>query len=396
MTLTTVQVVQQMSPGGIETMALDLQRFAPDPDNSFIISLQGNKDELIRRWPRLQERADQLICLEKTDGLSWQTIKDLAALLKKLNADVVHTHHIGPLLYGGIAARKAKVKALVHTEHDAWHLQSAKRRLLERGLLTLVKPSLVADAQIVANELSDKLKVRNPQIILNGIDTQRFQPGDKAAARAKYGIPLEAIIIGCAARLIAVKGHKILLAAMKQLPAPVHLVLAGHGEEEATLKQYVKDHLDGERIHFLGNVDDMPTFYQALDVFCLPSYKEGFPLSPLEAQSAGVSVVASDTGGMKETLYPKTGRLVPPGDPQLLADALNAMIKQLFGSALDEKSIADGKLAGLVLNTQGTQGTDDTATEIRTLQQATRDFVVTNNDVRQMANHYHHLYRPST
>jgi glycosyltransferase involved in cell wall biosynthesis len=360
--MTTVQVVQHLAPGGIETMALDLQSFAIDPENSYIISLEGDKATLCRHWPRLQERADRLICLNKPSGLSWQTLKKLSDIFVELKPDVVHTHHIGPLLYGGLAARKAGVRHIIHTEHDAWHLQSDRRRFLQKHLLRLVKPVLIADAHVVAQELVNRLKVPLPMVIQNGIDTERFKPGNKAAARLKLGIDHGSTIIGCAARLIAVKGHKTLLAAMKSLPENVHLVLAGQGEEEQDLKDYVSQNLDAHRVHFLGNIDDMPTFYQAIDIFCLPSFKEGFPLSPLEAQAAGVPVVASDTGGVKETLCPLTGRLVPPGDVGQLCESLNVVIGQLYP-----------------------------ADAIESLQQTIRNFVTDNNDVRQMASRYHSL-----
>ncbi|MFT4925389.1 MAG: glycosyltransferase involved in cell wall biosynthesis [Phenylobacterium sp.] len=383
MSQVTIQVVQHLSPGGIETMALDLQQFSQNPGDSFIVSLQGNKDTFIERWPRLADRADRLIFLDKPPGLSWQTICQLQEIFERLKADVVHTHHIGPLLYGGIAAKMAKVKNIIHTEHDAWHLQPLKRRFIERALLHFVDPILVADAHVVAQELINKLNVAPPKIIQNGIDTQRFIPGDKKQARSHFSIPQDAIVIGCAARLIAVKGHTTLLAAMKNLPEQVHLVLAGHGEEEASLRALVKADATENRIHFLGNVDDMPGFYQAIDIFCLPSFKEGFPLSPLEAQSTGVPVVASDTGGVKETLCPDTGALVAVGDPEHLARALQTMVTKLYTS---------GCLAENAWLDNSAHNYSHQPSAIETLQQGIRRFVTGNNDVRQMASHYHGLY----
>ncbi|NQZ09865.1 MAG: glycosyltransferase [Algicola sp.] len=359
---TTIQVVQHLVPGGIETMALDLQQFSQDVDNSYIISLEGTKSELCERWPRLIPRADRIICLNKPSGLSWQTIAELIEIFTRLKPEVVHTHHIGPLLYGGLAAKKAGVKTIVHTEHDAWHLQSLKRRILAKSLLRIVRPVLVADAEVVALEMVKHLKIPPPLVIPNGIDTQRFIPGDKAQARAQLGLPEDAIVIGCAARLIAIKGHKTLLEAVQHMPEDVHLVLAGQGEEEQALKQIVQTCMDGMRVHFLGNIDDMPGFYQAIDIFCLPSFKEGYPLTPLEAQSCGVPVVASDTGGVKETLCPLTGRLVPVGDADQLRVALQQLIVQLFG-----------------------------AVAIESFGQTVRNFVIGNNDVRQMASRYHSL-----
>lgn len=358
-----IQVVQHLAPGGIETMALDLQHFSEDENSSYIVSIDGTLEQLCERWPRLNERADRIMCLNKPAGLSWQTIVQLTEIFKRLKVDVVHTHHIGPLLYGGIAAKRAGVKTIIHTEHDAWHLQSAKRRFLAKWLIRIVKPVLVADANIVAQEMVKQLKIPQPVVIQNGIDTQKFTPGDKRLARQQFNLPQDAIVIGCAARLIAVKGHRTLLAAMKGLPDKVHLVLAGRGEEEQALKQYVNDALDKTKIHFLGNIDDMPSFYQAIDIFCLPSFKEGFPLSPLEAQSAGVPVVASDTGGVKETLCPSTGRLVRVGSVDHLTKSLAEVVSLVMGLGEKQPSVA----------------------------QQIREFVTNNNDVRLMVSRYHNL-----
>jgi glycosyltransferase involved in cell wall biosynthesis len=106
----------------------------------------------------------------------------------------------------------------------------------------------------------------------------------------------------------------------------------------------------------------MPAFYRAIDIFCLPSFKEGFPLSPLEAQSAGVPVVASDTGGMKETLCPINGHLVVAGNVEQLSETLLKVVTQLC-SYTNTNPITD----------------------------TVRNWVTANNDVRLMASRYHSL-----
>jgi len=75
-----------------------------------------------------------------------------------------------------------------------------------------------------------------------------------------------------------------------------------------------------DRVHFLGRIDDMPSFYQALDCFCLPSYKEGMPLSPLEAQACGIPAIVTDVGGSKESLCTDTGSLIPSGNAMAIVD----------------------------------------------------------------------------
>lgn len=119
-----------------------------------------------------------------------------------------------------------------------------------------------------------------------------------------------------------VKGHKYLIEALAHLNSDVHLALAGSGSLRRSLQQLAEKLGIAERVHFLGNQDDMPRFYQCLDVFCLPSLNEGLPLAPLEAQACGVRAVVTNAGGAAEALCPDTGILVPPGDAQALADAI--------------------------------------------------------------------------
>ena len=148
-------------------------------------------------------------------------------------------------------------------------------------------PTVVADAELVAKSIRQYIPLFRPSVIMNGIDTERFQPGQQSMARDQLSLPKDVPIIGCAARLTAVKAHNILISAFSQLPNHIHLALAGGGELEEELKKLAQSLNVSDRVHFLGVVDDMPTFFHALDVFCLASMREGLPLSPLEAQACG-------------------------------------------------------------------------------------------------------------
>jgi len=321
-----IQIVQRLQPGGIETMALDLQHFAEAGEEVYIISLEGSKEEACAAWPRLANIEDKLIFLDKPPGLKFGTILSLKRHLHRLRPVAVHTHHIGPLLYGGLAARLEGIKTLIHTEHDTWHLGDSHARFLQRLALMLTRPKLVAVGQKVAQELKKWLPNVQTTVILNGIDTQRFKLGEQHVARQKLALPQKVRLIGCAARLHPVKGHQFLLNAVFKLDKNIHLALAGEGELRQELQRKVIEAGEENRVHFLGRVDEMPTFYQALDVFCLPSLAEGLPLSPLEAQACGIFAVVSDVGGASETLCPKTGQLVPSHDTQALVNALKASL----------------------------------------------------------------------
>jgi len=327
---TVMHVVQHLKPGGIETLALDLIDFSGENERTFIISLEGRKEDAIKAWPRLKPYAENIIFLNKQHGINPLLIVNLALLLRKLNTTVVHTHHIGPLLYAGIAAKLVGIKCLIHTEHDAWHLNDPQRCRLQKNLLKLVQPILVADAQTVADAIRRQLNMNAVKIIPNGIDTRRFIPGNKIQAREALQLPTTIKLIGCSGRLEHVKGQHILIDALRDLPSDVHLVLAGGGTMESNLHQQVSQLKLNNRVHFLGRIDNMPTFYQSLDLFCLPSLNEGFPLSPLEAQSCGIASLVSDVGGSRETLCLECSESVPANNAMLMAKALLKMLNKRY------------------------------------------------------------------
>lgn len=323
---TVVQVVQHLRPGGIETMSLDLTSFGSHGDNTLIISLEGCRESAINAWPRLAPYADRLIFLGKKPGVKPGLILELNKLFRKLKTDIVHTHHIGPLLYAGLAARLAGVKKLIHTEHDAWHLDDQRRRSLQRNVIRLAHPLLIADAEAVASNMKKHLGKKEIKVIRNGIDSDYFRPGDKYIARQRLDLPPRVRLVGCSGRLELVKGQHILIDALSRLPEDVHIALAGSGSEEANLRRQAAALMLDKRVHFLGRIDQMPTFYQALDLFCQPSLNEGLPLSPLEAQACGIPAVVTNVGGSCEALCPESGELIPRDDEEAMADAIYRML----------------------------------------------------------------------
>lgn len=315
---THVQLVQHLQPGGIESMALDLCAFASTEQKTLIVSLEGDKVSALKHWPRLNAYADSLVFLNKPAGVSLKTLWRLVKFFKKQNVTRVHTHHIGPLLYGSLAAKIAGVKEVVHTEHDAWHLNNEQHRRIVQFCFQFLRPLVVADAKMVAEQLTRRIPSAKPHVIYNGVDTARFCPGDQQQARATLGLPQTKQLLGCAARLHPVKGHAKLVRLISRAPCNMQLVLAGDGEMKTELQTLVKKLGVEDRVHFLGNVDDMPNFYRAIDVFCLASDFEGLPLSPLEAQACNTPAIVTDVGGCAETVCSESGFVVPADDETAL------------------------------------------------------------------------------
>ncbi len=134
------------------------------------------------------------------------------------------------------------------------------------------------------------------EIIPNGVDVDLFQPGEKSGSGLR---------VVCAARLIRRKRIDLLIRAMDELrDENVTLALAGTGNEEERLKDLARDLGLEERVRFAGYVehDKVPAFFQAADLFVLPSVSEGMSIAVLEAMASGLPILMNDTGGSSEVL----------------------------------------------------------------------------------------------
>jgi glycosyltransferase involved in cell wall biosynthesis len=135
--------------------------------------------------------------------------------------------------------------------------------------------------------------------------------------------------IVCIANLNPYKGHKTLLEALSRLPAELEwtLLLAGEGPERGRISQQARELGLDDRVRLLGLVEDIDGLLERADVAVLASYTEGLPNAVLEAMAHAVPVVATDVGGVRELLGTGAGILVPPGNPEALAEALHTFLE---------------------------------------------------------------------
>lgn len=321
-----VHIVNQMRPGGIETMVLDITRSSRHA--SRIMSLEGSTQTLLANWGALSAISDAIEGLERPPGFTPGFVLRLARRLRQLKPKAVFLHRLGPLLYGGLAARLAAVPTIVHVEHDVWQYDDSRRRRLLEWSVRLVRPVHFAVSPAIAETLGEILPDPEVHVVPGGVDLSRFCIRQRQPARAALALPADARIIGSAGRLEQVKGHRVLVAAMDQLPANVHVVLIGEGREREALTGLAHDLGVESRVHLLGHRDDLELILPALDIFCLPSLGEGLPRVLMEAQAAGIPIVASDVGSVRQIVDPATGRLVAASDPAALASALTASLNQ--------------------------------------------------------------------
>jgi glycosyltransferase involved in cell wall biosynthesis len=183
----------------------------------------------------------------------------------------------------------------------------------------------------VTRFLIQKLGIKREKVdtIPNGIDVDSFSIKiNKEKKIRELGLNSNLKIVGTVCRLHEPKkGVKILLEATKKLQKKnaFQLLIVGTGKDEKKLRLMAKREKINAR--FLGERDDVPEILQIMDIFVLASIYEGFPVVVLEAMAAGLPIVASRVGGLKEAVLDgKTGLLVEPGNPDMLAEKIELLL----------------------------------------------------------------------
>jgi glycosyltransferase involved in cell wall biosynthesis len=234
----------------------------------------------------------------------------LARFLRRVRPELVHVTEVWPPALA--AARLARVPRLLVTHHTP----ELPRRDNLVGRLWLRLAWATRPEVIYTSEADRAHDGRRPShVVPLGIDLERFASGKPV---------LEGTIVGTVARLAEQKGHRTLLDAVPlvlERHPEVRFAIAGDGELREELEQRAEQF--GEHVVMLGNRSDVPDLLASFDVFAYPSRFEGLCLAVLEAQAAGVPVVATPVGGIRETVVDReTGLLVPPGDPRALAEGI--------------------------------------------------------------------------
>jgi glycosyltransferase involved in cell wall biosynthesis len=331
---TVVQVILNLGHGGMESMAvglaggLDRARF-----RSVVVALDaGGEHEAVLRESGVESYVLSGRRLWRP-GFHWE----LAALLRRLKADVVHTHHFSPLLHTLPAMRLAGVARRVHTEHSYQYLEPRRdyRRVLR--VIGAMTHTFALVARSMRSYYTDAVRIgeHRLRIIPNGVDTTLFKPSSNGVEemRQAMGVPAEAFLVGTAGRFFPEKDYGTLLrgfAGFAGMHPDAHLAMIGDGPERPSLEALAASFGEdiAPRIHFLGWRTDLPAVLPLLDTFALSSRSEGLPLVALEALACGVPLVATPVGDLPEVIADgaaQTGLLYPIGDHAELAYALAAL-----------------------------------------------------------------------
>jgi len=262
------------------------------------------------------------------------------------SCDVINTHSSTDSWLAALAMLvPGKPVPIVRTRHISAPIPQNR---LSRWLYGRAAARVVTTGDALRRQLIDNNGIAPDRIesVPTGIDTARFVPGDRAAARAKVGLPAGRLLVGIVATLRSWKGHRYLVEACAGLPGNVGLVIVGDGpQREALLAMVAAQGLE-DRVWMPGNQVDVVPWLQALDIFALPSYaNEGVPQALIQAMLAGLPVVTTLAGSIGElALDGETALVVPGQDVRALRDCLVRLVadeglRARLGSAAREHCV---------------------------------------------------------
>jgi glycosyltransferase involved in cell wall biosynthesis len=342
-------VITELQPAGAEKIVYTLATQLREDFSIHVACLSHRRGE-VGLWLESQNiPVFYLDLVRKYEG--WKCWK-LLRYLKENRFDLIHTHLFHANLLGKLCGWLAGCPHILSTLHIVerrfrpWHFW------LERFTAPLMDYE-VCVSQAVYRFAHERIKIslKKLKCIYNGIPLRPFQ---EAVEAYPQGLSLKAFlpdleeepewVIGTVGRLSPQKGYPILLEAFLLCTQAlskqrIHLVFVGEGEQRKELELWVKRHRLEARIHFLGRRSDIPRCLRVFNVFVMPSLYEGFGLAAVEAMAAKVLVVASAVDSLPELIEEgKSGFLVPPHEPQRLAEKLQELFHSpwLFAPILEE------------------------------------------------------------
>lgn len=269
--------------------------------------------------------------------LEWSIRRRVERDLKSFRPDAVLSYWAHP--DGTVALRLARRLGIpaITMVGGSDVLLIGKRGARRTAILRTLQQSdaVIAVSSDIAQQITaDGVSADRVFVVRRGVDEQIFHPGDKLAARARLGLPLDAKILVGVGRLVPVKDWPTLVAACGQLrqQAPgTRCYLLGDGPGRSALERQIAElGLQGQ-VELRGGQPQaaLGDWYRAADLVVLPSLSEGIPNVLLEALACGTSFVATQVGGIPEIADATLDRLVSPGDPRQMAAAIQERLQTM-------------------------------------------------------------------
>jgi len=290
----------------------------------------------LAEWPEVLTAAEQrnipTFCLP--GGLRPDLVTRLSQELRKRKGAVLCTHGFKSNVVGYLAARRTGTPHVAFVRgFTAENMRVIFYEILERQALKRAH-RVVCVSQKQAEEIARlRGKRRPPAVVKNAMlpPYSREHEGP-AVTRSDIGVPEEAFVFGSVGRASAEKGHRFMVSAFHRTcerlgaAANLFLVIVGDGREQEPLQQQATQLGIRDKVYFAGFQGNCTEWMQLMDCLVQPSLTEGTPNAVLEALCLRVPVIATTVGGVPDLIVDgSNGLLVPPADPEKLAEAMARM-----------------------------------------------------------------------
>lgn len=346
-----IYVITQGELGGAQRYVHDLATNLDKTQYDVLVMAGAEKPDLKIKL----ERAGIPCALVKNLVRKLHPLKDLLAIFelqkafRELEPNIIHLNSgkagfLGSIA-AGLAGQRNKVIFTAHgfsfLEPNPWWLRTLY--LWAEKIAKPFRQKIICVSEYDRQQaLKQKIGAEKQLITIhNGIDTEKFQIlRGQLQINSKFKIP-NTKLVSTIAHLYPTKGLKYLIEAAKIVTAKfpaVSFVVIGEGQEKTKLESRIKNYGLGEKFFLLGAIPNASQYLTEFDIFVLPSIKEGFPYTILEAMAAGLPIVATNVGGIPEMITPSlsppiplrgtggeevgVGILVPPKNPETLAEVI--------------------------------------------------------------------------
>jgi len=344
-------ITNHLNIGGITTYVLSLAAGLKKRGHTIYLASSGGEllsrfiEEGINSVPipiRTKQEASPKIIL---------SMLKLSGLIRKNNINLVHSNSRTTQVLGCLLNRISGVPH-ISTCHGFF-----KRRFF-RKIFPCWGQKIIAISEPVKEHLIRDFKVdeKNIVVIHNGIDVEKLRnqkpdPSSMGAPRNQKKNRLglgDGPVVGIVARLSDVKGHIYLIEAMSKVLEKIpdgQLLIVGEGKMKEKLIKLVKSLGIEKSVFFIPRVNDTKGMLSIMDLFVMPSLKEGLGLSLMEAMASGLCVIGTDVGGIRSLVQDGfNGLLVKPADSKSLALAILELLQD------QKKRESLGKAAGIFIN----------------------------------------------
>jgi glycosyltransferase involved in cell wall biosynthesis len=344
------QLLHGMTVGGAEVLADRLARqFADRYEMSFVCL-----DQVGELGERLRRDGFTVDCVNRGAGIDTGCAWRLARQLKRQQADLVVAHQYTPFFYALAARCFGSRRPIAFVEHGRFLPDYPRRkRIVFNRFMIRKRDRLIAVGNDVRRALieNEGMPADRVEVIYNGVNLAPYQniAATREATRRELGVAPNDFVIMQVARLDYLKDHVTAVGAMAELvkrsPQAV-LFLIGAGPEQGTIEAEIARLGVANHIRLLGSRSDVPRLLGAADAMLLTSISEGIPLTLIEGMGAGLPIVSTDVGGVREVIIPEeTALLAPAKDAIALAGHLAALAgnrerRTQLGEAGKERAVA--------------------------------------------------------